>query len=71
MTPKTPRKETAGVRDRPLETFEDVKRALSAYLRRTDPDYRKRSDQSQTRSIEAHQRKIRERAGIYENQIPT
>lgn len=70
-TPKSPRKDTAGFRERPLETFEDVKKALSAYLRRTDPEFRKRSDHSQARSIESHQRKLRERAGIHQTQTPT
>lgn len=66
MTPKIPRKDTAGVRDRPLDTFGDVKSGLNAWLLKNDPAWRKRSEDSQRRSIESHERKRRERLGLFE-----
>lgn len=40
-----------GVAERPMETFSDVDRAVTAYLRRNDPKYRRNSELSKARNL--------------------
>lgn len=49
--------QVSGVKDRPAETFLDVKRALTEYLRRTDPVFLKISDEGIRRQAEIKSRK--------------
>ena len=42
-------RETVGIRQRPMESFNDVKFALTEYLRRTNPGFLIRSDMSAER----------------------